>query len=70
MSGSTIRLSLDVSPELNAALESLADRLGITKADVLRRAIVLYDVATKAKAAGQRVGIARFDQIIAVEILI
>ncbi len=49
-----IRLSLDVSPELYALLESLAERTDESKSDVLRKAIVLMDVAVKASQEGKR----------------
>jgi len=50
-----VRLSLDVSPELNHLLEELADQTGTTKSDVLRKAIALMDVAVDAKREGKRV---------------
>jgi hypothetical protein len=49
-----IRLSLDVSPELYSLLESLADRTDESKSDVLRKAIVLMDVAVNASQEGKR----------------
>lgn len=48
-----VRLSLDVSPELNQLLEELARETHSTKSDVLRKAIALMDVAVEAKARGQ-----------------
>ena len=57
-----IRLSLDVSPELNRLIEDLAERTDGTKSDVLRRAIALMDVAVRANESGKRVGIADTDQ--------
>ena len=49
-----IRLSLGVSPELYALLESIAERTDESKSDVLRKAIVLMDVAVKASQEGKR----------------
>lgn len=49
-----VRLSLDVSPELYQLLESLAKRTDESKSDVLRKAIVLMDVAVKASQEGKR----------------
>jgi hypothetical protein len=49
-----IRLSLDVSPELYHLLESLAERTDESKSDVLRKAIVLMDVAVSASHDGKR----------------
>jgi predicted transcriptional regulator len=53
----TIRLSLSVSPELNALLEQLAAAGRCTKSEVLRKAIALYDVAYEAKSQKHRIGI-------------
>jgi predicted transcriptional regulator len=49
-----VRLSLDVSPELNDLLEQLARETHATKSDVLRKAIALMDVAVEAKERGQK----------------
>lgn len=57
-----IRLSLDVSPELNDLIEDLAERTDGTKSDVLRRAIALMDVAVRATESGKKVGVAETDQ--------
>jgi len=64
-----IRLSLEVSPELNNTLEDLALKIGATKSDVLRRAIVLMEVAVEAKERGQKLGIADKNQPLATEIV-
>lgn len=48
-----IRLTLDVSQELNRTLEELAEQTGSTKSDLLRRAIALMEVAVDAKQKGQ-----------------
>lgn len=53
----SVRLSLVVSPELNDRLEELASAGHITKSDVLRRAIALFDVAAEAKKNHKRLGI-------------
>jgi hypothetical protein len=49
-----VRLSLDVSPELNDLLEELARETHATKSEVLRKAIALMDVAVEAKGHGQK----------------
>jgi predicted transcriptional regulator len=54
----TIRLSLDLSPKLNDALESLAHRTGSTKTEVLRKSIALMEVAVEAREHGQKFGVA------------
>jgi predicted transcriptional regulator len=52
-----IRLTLDVSQELNRTLEDLAERTGSTKSDLLRRAIALMEVAVDAKQNGQNLSL-------------
>lgn len=52
-----VRLSLVVSPELNDRLEALATAGHISKSDVLRRAIALFDVAAEARKNHKRLGI-------------
>jgi predicted DNA-binding protein len=49
-----VRLSVDVSPELNDLLDTLAEKTHSTKSDVLRRAIGLMDVAVEAREHGQK----------------
>lgn len=70
MSSKAVRLSLELSPELNATLEDLAARTGNgTKADVLRKAIAVLEIAIRAKEQGRRFGIAQPDQELATEII-
>ncbi len=64
-----VRLSLEISPELNALLEQLASTTGGTKSDVLRKAIALMEIAVKAKQQGKKFGIAEKDQQLATEII-
>lgn len=64
-----VRLSLDISPELNALLESLAAATGGTKSDVLRKAIALMEVAVDAKRRGLKLGLAEKDQPLVTEII-
>jgi predicted transcriptional regulator len=52
-----VRLSLDVSAELNKTLEELADKTMGSKSDVLRKAIALMEVAVEAKEKGENVGV-------------
>ncbi|HEX4951186.1 MAG TPA: DNA-binding protein [Blastocatellia bacterium] len=66
---SKIRLSLDISPETNELLEQLARQIGGTKSEVLRKAIVLMEVAVEAKRQGRKFGIAEKDQPLATEIV-
>ena len=64
-----VRLSLDISPELNSLLESLAAATGGTKSDVLRKAIALMEVAVDAKRRGLKLGLAEKDQTLTTEII-
>jgi predicted transcriptional regulator len=52
-----IRLTLDVSQEVNRTLEDLAQKTGSTKSDLLRRAIALMEVAVEAKKNGQNLSL-------------
>jgi predicted transcriptional regulator len=65
----TIRLSLDVSPELYETLNSLAAKLHSTKSDVLRKAIALLEVAVRAKEEHKKFGVAAADQTLETEIV-
>ena len=54
-----MRLSLDVTPELNALLKQLVLDLGASnKSEVLRKAIALFKVAAEAKSEGHRLYVA------------
>jgi hypothetical protein len=63
-----VHYSLDVSPDLNATLDKLANSIGGTKGDVLLKAIVLLDLAVDAKRQGKKFGVAEKDQPLAAEI--
>ncbi len=64
-----IRLSLDVTPQANEKLEELAEKIGGTKSDVLRKAIALIDAAVRGRDEGLRIGLARPDQKLETEIV-
>lgn len=64
-----VRLSLDISPELNSLLEQLAVKIGGTKSDVLRKSIALMEIMVEAKKQGKKFGIAERDQPLATEII-
>lgn len=64
-----VRLSLDLSPELNTLLEKLAAVIDGTKSDVLRKGIVLMEVAVKAKQENKKFGVAEKDQPLITEIV-
>jgi predicted transcriptional regulator len=69
MGDEKIRLSLDVSPELNETLEELATKIHGTKSDVLRKAIVLMELAIQAKEKQQKLGIIDKDHQVVTEIV-
>jgi len=50
------RLTLDLSARMNSALNSYADKHGVSKADVLRTALDLLMVADRAVEDGLSVG--------------
>lgn len=50
-----VRFSLDVSRELDACLVRCAVSLRSTKAEVLRRAIMLMEIAAEGRARGERI---------------
>ena len=66
---STVRLSLELSPQLNETLEELASRIHGSKSDVLRKAIAIMEVAVRAKEEGKKFGIAEGDQTLSTEVV-
>jgi predicted transcriptional regulator len=64
-----VRLSLEISPALNATLDELAGRTHATKSEILRKAIALMEVAVDAKASGRKFGVANDGQELATEIV-
>jgi predicted transcriptional regulator len=64
-----IRLSLAVSPELNDRLEQLASTGHMSKSEVLRKAIALFDVVAEAKSEKKRFGILDQDKRLLTEIV-
>jgi hypothetical protein len=52
-----IRLSLQVSQELNQTLEEIAESTGTNRTDVIRQALALMKVAHSAKKDGRHLGI-------------
>lgn len=65
----TVRLSLNISPELNEHLEQLASAGHTTKTEVLRKAIALYDVVAEAKTEKKKLGILDQNKQLLVEIV-
>lgn len=54
-----VRLSLEVSPELNDLLDDLARQTHSTKSDVMRKAIVLMEIAVKARMEGEKLFVSK-----------
>jgi len=52
-----VRLSLQVSQELNQTLEDIADSTGTNRTDVIRQALALMKVAHAAKKDGKHLGL-------------
>lgn len=57
MATDKVRLSLEVTTELNRTLEELATQVGGTKSDAIRKAIALLSVAIEGKQQGQSMGL-------------
>lgn len=49
-----VKLSIEVTVELNRVIERVAAATGATKSEAVRKAIVLMDVAVEAKERGER----------------
>ncbi len=64
-----IRVSLDISPELYAKLQGLAQDIRGTKSDVLRKSLALMDVAVQARKNGKKIGIADTSEQLSTEII-
>lgn len=53
-----VRLTFDVSPELDAAIARIGHETGRTKAEVIRRSVALIEVAHEARKRGLHFGAA------------
>lgn len=69
MSEKSVRLSLDVSIELNQVLDSMAEKIHSSKSEVLRKSIALMEVAIDAKTHGNYLGVVNKNQEIIKEIV-
>lgn len=52
-----VRMNLQVSAEMNEALEQIADEAGSNRSEVIRQALALIKIAHEAKANGKRIGL-------------
>ena len=57
MQAEKVRLNLQVSSELNYALEEMADSSGSSKTDIIRQALALMKFAHTAKKNGEHLGV-------------
>ena len=69
MSKKNVRLSLDVSSELNDVIESVADETHASKSEVLRKSIALLVMAVREKRLGHHLGVFNAKQKIVKEIV-
>ncbi|HXY99391.1 MAG TPA: hypothetical protein VEI03_05295 [Stellaceae bacterium] len=58
-----VRLTLDVSEGLNEILEDIAAESGVTKSEVIRKAVAMLDVAHKAAREGKQLTISKDGKI-------
>ena len=52
-----VRVSLDISPELNEKLQAMARDINGTRSEVLRKSLVLFDLAIEARKQGKKMGL-------------
>lgn len=64
-----VKLTLELTPEAAALLDSLAEMLHGNKSEVLRKGLALMKVAADAKKDGRKMGVAAPDQQLATEIV-
>lgn len=67
--GNRVRLNLVITKQLDAMLEKLAGEKGTNKSEILRKALALYEVASDAKAHGNKLGIVSKDRQVLTEIV-
>ena len=56
-----VRLTIELSTSLNQTLEAMADESGVSKADIIRKALALIEAATTATKEGNQIGIINRD---------
>lgn len=62
-------LRLDLSPQARATLTELARRTGASEGEVLRKALLLMEVAVQARDDGHRVGVVAQDGSLVSEVV-
>lgn len=63
------RMTLELTEGLNEKLERMAGESGVSKADVIRKALALFDVAHDANQKGKKLGVFSKDDKIEKEIV-
>jgi hypothetical protein len=64
-----VRITLDLSPEMNRTLEEIVVKTGTSKTDVLRKAIALIEVAMEGRAKGQSLALSDKDDRVVTKIV-
>ncbi len=64
-----VRISLDISPELNRRLQTMARDIHGTKSDVLRKSLALMEVALQATKEGKKFGAAEHSDQLTTEVV-
>ncbi len=64
-----VRISLDISPELNEKLQIMARDMHGTKSDVLRKSLALMEVALQATKEGKKFGAAEHSDQLTTEVV-
>jgi len=54
-----VKMTLEISPELNRAIEQMANAASTTKSEIVRKALALMEVAFEAKAANNVLALVR-----------
>lgn len=59
-----VRLNLNVSDDLNQALERMAAETETTKSEILRKALTLYEVAREGSKEGKKISLVDGDKVV------
>jgi len=64
-----VRITLDLSQEMNRTLEEMVEKTGTTKTEILRKAIALVEVAMDARSKGQSLALSDRDDRVVMRIV-
>lgn len=70
MKKNLVRFSVDISPDLNQRLESLAEKTHVSKGEILKRGLVLMEAASQARDRGSKIGAAKPDVQLETEFIV